>query len=214
MHAFAAVLCLGLVASALGANTVTTTLGGIVDGTNEVLGSLCFAAGTKSTITIHINNYASSGKDTTRILFYDDQAGSFDAIGKVGQTCAERESFSKFLCNGEGLQKKCQAGYRVGVDPNPQSIGITESIPRQWYFVAVDCGAADAMKWSYNIMSDDAIDCDTMHLDEDGHSGGYVVAVVFLVIFVAILAATTVIFYRKSQGGVYNAAMPENYEQL
>jgi hypothetical protein len=99
------------------------------------------------------------------------------------------------------------------VDANPLTISITESIPREWFFVASDCGGAK-ITMTYDIKSDNAIDCDTMHLSEVGNSNGYVVAVVFLVIFVAILASTTVIFYRKSQNPNFAGAMPENYEQL
>ena len=95
------------------------------------------------------------------------------------------------------------------------AISITEAVDRQWYFVGADCSAtaANPVQMTYTIESADAIDCQLIH--KEASAAGYVVAIVFLVIFVAILATTTVIFYKKSQGpGGMGSSMPENYEQL
>ena len=92
-------------------------------------------------------------------------------------------------------------------------IQITEAVDRQWYFVASDCNQKNPVDITYTIHSDTAIDCQVMKVQPS--AAGYVVAIVFLVIFVAILATTTVIFYKKSQGpGGMGSSMPENYEQL
>ena len=81
-------------------------IGGSVDGTFEYLGSLCFPAGTKSTVTIDVTDYRNVSQPNLHVLFYDDQAGSFTALNQKGQTCTERSAMSKQLCVG----KSCVSG--------------------------------------------------------------------------------------------------------
>lgn len=197
--------------SSTSGNAITTDLGGPVDGTFEYLGTLCFPASTTTKITISVKDYQNpTGQKDLRVLFYDDQPDSFDALMTKGQTCQQKVQMSKQLCSGSN---NCVSGYRVGIDADPLPITITESVERQWYFIAADCQANTSIPvtLSYDITSPDAVPCSTIH--QGASTAGYVVAIVFLVIFVAILATTTVIFYKKSQTPGMGA-MPENYEQL
>ena len=65
----------------------------------------------------------------------------------------------------------------------------------------------------YKISSKGAVDCSQMDLSRGGNFSGLVVFIVFLVLIGAVLAATTFIFYKRSQvPGM--SAMPDTYEQL
>merc|ERR1740130_2587878 len=105
-----AILSLGLAATAYG-GAITTSLGGTVSGNFEFLGSLCFAAGSTAEVTIDVSNYTPSTEPSLEILFYDDQADSFDQLMKIGQSCTQRVQMSKKLCSGPDA---CVSGYRVG----------------------------------------------------------------------------------------------------
>jgi len=189
----------------------STDIGGAVAGDFEYLGSLCFPAGTTSTITIDVTSFGNMSTAVgLKVLFYDDQAGSFTSLNKKGQSCSERQDLSKQLCVG----KSCVSGYSVGVDANPLTINVQESIARQWFFVASDCTlGAPAIQLKYKVSSKGAVDCSQMDLSRGGNFSGLVVFIVFLVLIGAVLAATTFIFYKRSQvPGM--SAMPDTYEQL
>jgi hypothetical protein len=88
----------------------STDIGGAVAGDFEYLGSLCFPAGTTSTITIDVTPGSFGNMSTAvglKVLFYDDQAGSFTSLNKKGQSCSERQDLSKQLCVGKSCVSGC-----------------------------------------------------------------------------------------------------------
>ena len=85
---------------------VDTTLGGTTTGNFQFLGSLCFPAGSKTKITITAAKTGTQTQGALKILFYDDQAGSFDDLLRQGTTCAQAVANSKQLCSGSS----CVAG--------------------------------------------------------------------------------------------------------
>ena len=109
--ASAVLLSCALVAAVTAGNPgvgTSTDIGGAVAGDFEYLGSLCFPAGTTSTITIDVTSFGNMTSATgLKVLFYDDQAGSFTSLNKKGQSCDERQNLSKQLCVGKSCVSGC-----------------------------------------------------------------------------------------------------------
>ena len=68
------------------------------------MGTICFGAGTDTTLHVLTTPLASSGQKTAtnytgqRILFYDDEIESFEEIHRENRTCTQREWLSKEIC--------------------------------------------------------------------------------------------------------------------
>ena len=177
----------------------TSIVGENVNGGFANLGSLCFPAATKSQVSIKYSVPLSSKGQL--LLFYDDQEESYDKLSTTNGDCFVQEQLSRQICAGSS----CTAGYTLRTGSQQSyTIDINESRPRQWYFLVSNCKKNPDGTYSqrpvvisdYQISSDAAVDCASIHVDA---TGGLTVAVVFLTLISGSLLFVVYYLYQKTQ---------------
>ena len=176
----------------------------------SLLGTMCFPKGTDTTLKVSVKAGAGSGSNQ-KILFYDDQAESWDAA-VAAHTCLDKIEYSKETESGE---KKRGITLKAGVLKETE-ITVTEKFRRQWYFVASNC-AEDGTESqvdldSFQVSSEDAIDCGLLF--EQSDETGWIVASVFSSLFAIILGCTAICFYRKSKPPTMPTSGNTGYNEL
>jgi hypothetical protein len=165
-----------------------------------LLGSMCFGANTEDEITIKATGNAAGSNQ--RILFYDDESGSF-ARAVAATSCAEKVSESKKLSftGANGKTTEFDGLNLITGEEKVQKIKISEQFKHQWYFVASNCGdtveSEQPVNVQYSISSSKNVDCSILFAKES--VAGFVVASVFMIIMVIALAGTSYCFYVKSK---------------
>jgi len=174
-----------------------------VNGGFSLVGALCFPARASDTVQIKATA-APTSTSNQLLLFYDDQAGSFDSFGTTTSgvgSCSELVNLARPVCKSNG--QDCSPGWvlRPGVDES-FTITINEEIKRQWYFVLANCDAKSGVGspvtlTALSITSTQGIPCSSM--SPQGPDAGAALAITFLVMLLIVFASTTVMFYKKSQ---------------
>ena len=179
-----------------------------------LLGSMCFQAGSESTIKIE----ATANKDhggNQKILFYDDQEGSFDTA-VAAASCSDRVAASKKL--KDSRTGKSQDGLELGPGiQKTESITISEKYKRQWYFVASNCNTNSGVEEPvsldmYKITSTNDIDCSIL-LQQPDHSG-YIVGSIFTVLVALVLMTTSFCFYKRTKLPTMSTGDRTGYNEL
>lgn len=165
-----------------------------------LLGSMCFDANTEDELTIKAT--ANAEGSNQRILFYDDESGSF-AKAVAAKSCAEKVKESKKLSfvSSDGQTVEMDGLTLVKGEKKTQKIKITEKRKHQWYFVASNCGdtveSENPVDVDYTITSNLNVECSVLFAKPS--NAGFIVACVFMVLMVVILAITSWCFYVKSK---------------
>ena len=183
------------------ASTSKGTASGESKGSWVLLGSMCFDANTEDEITVVATGLAEGSNQ--RILFYDDESGSF-AKAVSAPSCKAKVDEAKPLSfldkygnpvtiKGVNLPVK---GQKV-----TQKIKITEKYKHQWYFVASNCGdtveTEKSVKVDFQITASQNVECSALF--HKPSIAGYIVGCIFMVTTVLILALVSYCFYRKSK---------------
>ena len=165
-----------------------------------LLGSMCFDAKTEDELTIVATGLAEGSNQ--RILFYDDESGSFaNAVG--AKSCAEKVKHAKQLSyvDKDGKTVTLDGVDLVKDQKKTQKIKISEQYKHQWYFVASNCGdtveTEKPVNVEYSITSNLNVDCSILFAKAS--VAGYIVACIFMVIMVFLLAGLSYCFYVKSK---------------
>ena len=176
-----------------------------VNGGFAVIGSLCFPAKAGDTVVIKAKANADASADQL-LLFYDDQAGSFDAFGSSAGTCQDKINLARPVCQNGGVN--CEPGWKLKPGKEQTyTVTINEETRRQWFFVVSNCVDDESIKSpeefpvqldSISISSSKGIPCSQLKDGGDAVSIG--IGISFLVVLVLVFMATSAIYYRKSRG--------------
>lgn len=179
-----------------------------------LLGSMCFQAGSESTINIEATANSKGGANQ-KILFYDDQEGSFDAA-VAASTCGAKVAASKPLKDSRTGKSQPGIALDAGIQKT-ESISISEKYKRQWYFVASNCDTKTDTETAvsldkYKITSTNDIDCAVL-LQQPDHSG-YIVGSVCTVLVAVVLMFTSFCFYKRTQMPIMSTGDRTGYNEL
>ena len=199
----AAPLVVLLSSSAARASSIVLNAGK-TNGGFAVLGSLCFPAQAGDKVVIRAKASATA-TNTQLLLFYDDQAGSWDAFGTT-QGCKAKIDLARPVCKAGGVD--CDPGWDLVPGQQQQyTVSINEMVERAWTFVVANCapGGGEMIEEpvqldSLTITSSTGVPCSQLSPGaSEGAGVASAIAITMLVLLLLLFVSISMVFYKRAK---------------